>query len=228
MHESTTSRDWTKNDPYRQYVRKVTHRFSDGSIEELYELDFDPFEDDENFINIQPPTPEESSFAVDKWNYVQNEKIYDFHYTFNRIKDKVTLNAVQLFVDWKWRLDPNTKFEHKYRYFDEYWNWLIKVGKKWMNMKCVYMHELIEMYEYYYWCQYVLKDITEKVKEMNKEMDETPEFFNDHFLKDSTRFRLSLFGDDKGWDNENQKKMSVLLKKITEEYRTSQTYIGTP
>ena len=112
---------------------------------------------------------------IEQWNaLIQRRRQYikSIHYTFDYIKDQETLQTITLFAAWKLSLITGTKSEledFQYKYFDEYWNFVINSGKKMLESKCKYMPNLIAMYEYYYWCQYVLKYVSNSIKKMEKE-----------------------------------------------------------
>ena len=109
--------------------------------------------------------------------------------------------------DWhRCQYDFKEYFE-LYAWIDKYFNAVIDIFKKWFGLKCKYMVELIEIYEYYYWCTYVVTRVKtfEWVDRLNM------------IWEKSVRFKLEFCG--KGWSNWDQMYLSVLLETIGDEYK---------
>ena len=155
------------------------------------------------------PNREKRRVSYHKWMKLQKSKLLPIHYSMQRIKDQKLVKAIMMFVTWRigdWRYyDFETHFE-LYSCIDEYFNIIIDICKKCLGLKCKHMVELIEIYEYYYWCAYVKKRVT--TKEWMDRLNMTWE--------KSTRFKLELRGQD--WSNWDQMYLGVLLETIGDEY----------
>ena len=205
LYKATTPHDWTsehqQNDdlPFHCTIRGRDSEFGDDRMTS-HVSDRDSIE----------------SKNVDKWNdlIMRENTIYPFHCSMQYIRDKKLLNAVLVFVGWKcgyingyWGGFYCDKYHPIYMEFDRYFNVIIDIFKLWFNMKYKYMVELIEMYEYYYWCTYVAKRVT--TKELMDRLN--------MIWEKSVRFRFTE--DTQTWNNNDQIIMSQLLQKIAVEYQ---------
>ena len=85
----------------------------------------------------------------DKWNTLQKEKIPPFYWAMQKITDDVLLSKISKVIQWRYEISKYAEFDDKYYLADQCFNLVIFMGKKWLNMKCKYMQQLIELHEKY-------------------------------------------------------------------------------
>ena len=149
------------------------------------------------------------NFEQDMWVKLKKSTLLPIHCSMQRIKDQKLVNAILMFVRWRigdWHQYLFKEYYLLYTWIDVYFNAVIDMFKKWVGLRCKYMVELIEVYEYYYWCHYVTTRVETKgwVDRLN------------YIWKKSVRFRLDL--DRKGWNDWDQMYLSALLETIFDEY----------
>ena len=213
------------DDKSNPFIDQSIERHHPGNIsdswgytgEELEALEYDPFLE-EDAIEVWGQIDDFFSFdqsSIKTWNDIKQKFLLNEVYQtckpvqYDLIRDKKMLNAISVFVEFKMSNVAKCRgYVDKGALWDIYWNIIIDAGKKWMNLECGFIAELIELYECYYFNVYVMNDIKQQCKNTKLKS-------NDLSISHKFRFDVDLYGEK--WDIKYEKRLSSLLEKIKVE-----------
>ena len=109
---------------------------------------------------------------ITSWRRISAQKLYKFHCSMQCVSDTKLLSAMSIIVQFEsGKSTRYPRFYDNYGRYDKYFSIIIDLCKRGMNVKCKYMHELIELYEFFYFQINVTDVITKQVRHINQCVD---------------------------------------------------------